>query len=175
MGVCLSYYISLLMTILTSHSLQQNAFLKTKKVDQGEWILVYYTEIFIIIFWLHCCDNNLYQWSRVLVVTVLDFLAKDWFRPVRSSADFSIHLPFPSCLTNSDPYQKLTEILFLLLHDRSLLSATNIINIILSHGENGKSHPLEVLTENVALTKWFFTVRRIFSREAEMPRGIRTA
>jgi hypothetical protein len=102
----------------------------------------------------------------------MDFLAKDWFRPVRSSADFSIYLPCPSRLTNSDPYQKLKEILFFLLHDRSLLPA---INIILSHGENGKSHPLEVLTENVALTRWFFTVRRIFSMEVELPRGIRTA
>jgi len=106
---------------------------------------------------------------------VLDLLAKDWFRPVRSSANFSTYLPFPSFLTNSDPYQKLTEILFLLLHDRSLLPAIIIFNIILSHEENGKSHPLEVLTENVALTRWFFNVRRIFRREAEMPRGIRTA
>jgi hypothetical protein len=85
--------------------------LENKKVDQGDWILVYYTEIFIIIFWLQCCDKNLYQWSCVLGVRVLDFLAKDWFSSVRASVDFSTHLPYPSFLTNSDPYQKLSVIL----------------------------------------------------------------
>jgi hypothetical protein len=34
---------------------------------------------------------------------------------------------------------------------------------------------MEVLTENVFLTRWFFTVRRIFSREEEKPRGIKSA
>ena len=147
---------------------------KKKLIKETEFLFIT-QEIFIIIFWLQCCDNNLYQRSCVLGVRVLDLLAKEWFRPLGSSADFSTYLHFPSCLTNSDPYHKLTQILFLLLHDRYLLPATIIFNIILSHEENGKSHPLEILTENMVLTRWFFTVRRIFGREVEMPRGIRTA
>jgi hypothetical protein len=44
---------------------------------------------------------------------VLDFLAKDWFRPVRSSADFPTYFLVPFFLTNSGPHQDPTVVLFL--------------------------------------------------------------